>query len=260
MSEIINKDPMALGKIIDKSVKFIFNNIVWITVVGFGISLLELSLDHLRVSLEQWKPNAGESIPFEILQYGPILILIYMILNHLLKGTVTLLFGEEFLGRNMSFYQGFQKSIKKLIPLILLQLAVAIVIGLGSILFIIPGIIAMCATACAIPAMMLEDLGPMKAFDRSWDLTKNNRFRIFALSCLLMLIMFLLHRIPSWVTIVIPMDPIYKVVFSAIILAPFKALWAAINTLLFLDLRIRKEAIDLEKETNTISLVVEKAT
>lgn len=248
MSELTNNDPMPLGKIIDESANFIFKNILWITFIGFIISLL-------RLSFEWWMPSTELSSLFGILKHTLTFNLIDMILPPFLAGTVTILLGEQLLGRNIPWYQGVQKSIKKWIPLVLLQLLVDIVAGVGTILLIIPGIIAMCATACVIPAMMLEDLGPMKAFERSWNLTKNNRFRIFGYSCLVaMLTIVFVGGIPLVVTMGIPMDPIYKVGLSTIILAPLQALWPAMATLLFFDLRTRKEAMDLEEETNTSSV------
>lgn len=244
---------MSLRKIIDKSVNFILKNILWITLLGSIISLPGIFLE-LRA------PSAEPSNSFVTLKYALILRLISLILTPLLAGTVTILLGEQFLGRSLPWYRGFQKSLKRWIPFILLQLVVGAVVGLGSILLIIPGIIAMCATTCAIPAMMLEDLDPMKAFHRSWDLTKNHRLRIFRFSCLPVLATALASGILLAITTSIPMDPLYKDVLSVIIHAPFQALWPAIATLLFFDLRIRKEAMDLEEEANTISVAAVKVT
>jgi len=251
MSELINKDPMTVGKILDKSVNFIFRNILWITLIGFLISLPELSFN-------EWMPDANPEDTFVLLKYKLILRVIRMVITPFLAGTVTILLGEHFCGRKIAWYQGFGKSIKKWIPLVLLQLVIGIVVGLGSILLLIPGLIAMCATACAIPAMMLEDLRPMKAFDRSWGLTKKNRLRIFGYLFINMVTVAIASSvIPLAVTMGVALDPIYKVGLSALIFAPFQALWPAIATLLFYDLRIRKEAMDLEEETNTISVETE---
>lgn len=253
MSELINKDPMTVGKILDKAVNFIFRNILWIALIGFLILLPGLLWN-------QWMSSEDSNNQFARLarlKYNLILQLISWVLSPLLAGTVTILLGEHFCGRKIPWYQGFGKSIKKWFPLVLLLLVVGTLVVLGSFLFIIPGIMVMCATACAIPAMMLEDLSPIKAFKRSCGLTKNSRFRIFGyfIFCLIPPIV---GGIAALILETMPMDPLYKVGITALVLAPTQALWPAISTLLFYDLRIRKEAMDLEEEANMISVATEE--
>ncbi len=230
MTELINKATKSSGVILDKSINFIFKNILWIAFIGFTISIPELYL-------EQWALSKEIGTSVGILKYKIIFRLISIILAPVLTVTVTILIGEQFFGRNMSWHQGFRKSFKKWIPILFLQLGIGIAVGLGSILLVVPGIIVMCATACAIPAMVLENLGPIKAFSRSWHLTKNNRFRIFGFSCLSVLTMTFAGGIPLALTMGIHMATISKVMLSAIIIAPFQALWPAIATFLFLEFR-----------------------
>lgn len=241
MSELIQKIPLSLWTMIRQSLDFVFKNIFWITLIGLMISLPELFL-------KWWTPPTEPAIP----SWGMLLssFLISTILSPFLLGTITTVFGEQLFGRHLSWNQGLQKSIKKFIPLVLLLLLLNLVIGLGFILLIIPGIIAMCATTCAIPAMMLENLGPIEALKRSWSLTKNNRFQIFALLCLATLTMIFISGIPLGIIMMgISMDnPLYDVL-STIILTPVQALFPAIATLLFFNLRMNKEAI----QTNIVS-------
>ena len=247
MSELIDKSPMNIGKILDKSINFIFKNILWITLIGFIMSFLPLSF-------EMWISTA-ESMNQSVVSILNIIVgLLITSVGILFAGMVTILLGEHFCGRKITWYQGFKKSIKKWIHLILLNIVITIAIMLGFILLIIPGIIVMCATICAIPAMMLEDLRPIKAFRRSWDLTKKNRFRILGYVILYCVVLIIINLIPALITMTVPIDPIYQIGISALILPPFYVLSSAIATLLFFDLRIRKEAMDLEEEANLITV------
>jgi len=140
--------------------------------------------------------------------------------------------------------------MKKLIPLILLNLAIGLMVFFGFFLLVIPGIIIAFATTCAIPAMMLEDLGPMEAWKRSWKLTKKNRFRIFGLFCLSFLTIILVVISAMPISAVVGSNPfaLYMVGVPLMmhLLLFFQVLGPAITTFLFFDLRIRKELVTVE--------------
>lgn len=60
--------------------------------------------------------------------------------------------------------------------------------GLGSLLFIIPGIIFLCAWYITLPICVIEGLGPLKSLSRSWSLTKGYRLVVFALMAVFLLV------------------------------------------------------------------------
>jgi hypothetical protein len=55
----------------------------------------------------------------------------------------------------------------------------------GAMLFIIPGALLFCMCSVAIPACLAERLGPIKSLSRSALLTRGNRWRVFAILCVL---------------------------------------------------------------------------
>ena len=130
--------------------------------------------------------------------------------------------------------------------------------GAGMMLFFIPGILLLCRTAVAVPAVTLEDTGVGGAISRSFQLTKGSTLQIFAVYLLIFFLMFLsvfifqfpflvaegspfkphalslgmqiLQGVASWVSGVI-VWPIGTIAFS----------------LIYYNQRVRKEAFDLEK-------------
>lgn len=108
----------------------------------------------------------------------------------------------------------------------------------------------------AVPALLAERVGPIKALDRSWVLTRGHWWRLFG--CLL-LIYFLTSVISGAlgafafpVAFVVPFVP--PVVRGAIILTVETAAAAVVQpalylciTLLYFDLRIRREDFDLDQ-------------
>jgi hypothetical protein len=74
-----------------------------------------------------------------------------------------------------------------LISLILLQIVLGILIGIGLILLIIPGIILALMWCVSIPSMVVEKLGVFDSMSRSSDLTRHNRMRILGVGLLIIL-------------------------------------------------------------------------
>jgi hypothetical protein len=56
---------------------------------------------------------------------------------------------------------------------------------LGLALFVVPGLVVLCASAVAGPVCVVEGLGPIRGLARSALLTRGNRWRVFGLLLLL---------------------------------------------------------------------------
>jgi len=80
MTELINNEPMTIGKIISKSFKFIFKNILWITVFGFLIGLARLIAENSMSSIQ---PDDYLSL----VKYGLFLFAALITITPLLVGT-----------------------------------------------------------------------------------------------------------------------------------------------------------------------------
>lgn len=108
----------------------------------------------------------------------------------------------------------------------------------------------------AIPALLAEDVGPVMALDRSWTLTRNHWWRLFGILLLIYLLTYVISgalgvfSLP--VAVAVPFIP--PVVRGAIILTVGTVAGAVVQpalylcvTLLYFDLRIRREHYDLDQ-------------
>jgi len=75
----------------------------------------------------------------------------------------------------------------QLVGIIVLQIVVGILVLIGTIFFIIPGVILALMWCVAIPAKVVEDLGVFDSMTRSSDLTRHNRTRILGIGLLIFL-------------------------------------------------------------------------
>jgi hypothetical protein len=108
----------------------------------------------------------------------------------------------------------------------------------------------------AIPALLAEDVGPIRALDRSWTLTRNHWWRLFGILVLIYLLTSVISgalgvfSLP--VAVAVPFIPPF--VRGAIILTIETVASAVVQpalflcvTLLYFDLRIRHEHYDLDQ-------------
>lgn len=78
-------------------------------------------------------------------------------------------------------FDGFRK---KYLNIVLANLIMFALIGLGFIMLIIPGIIIACRLVFVPYLVMDKDLDPMQAVERSWQLTKGHGWKVFWMAIL----------------------------------------------------------------------------
>ena len=138
----------------------------------------------------------------------------------------------------------------------LLWLGVLYVLGvmLGTLLLILPGIWLYVAWAFALPVLLVEGLRGAKALRRSFDLVKGRWWRTFGVIVVGFILAGIIGALVQGVfligIVVGPDNDVLVLVLSAIagvvglaVSTPFQA---ALLTVVYFDLRVRKEGFDLE--------------
>ena len=97
----------------------------------------------------------------------------------------------------------------------------------------------------------IEPVGPMHAVRRSWWLSQGHRWRILGLQILLVVLQAVLSTLISFIFVAAFIsDAVVRVVLQNIVNVVATVLWAPIEwgtfTILYFDLRVRKEALDLQ--------------
>lgn len=159
--------------------------------------------------------------------------------------------GDAYVGQTPSVDGSYRLALSKLRSVLLVEILVGLAVLGAGILFIIPGIIVFVRLLAAPSAVVLEDVRGRKALSRSWRLTKGHAWRLFwtwLLAFILTAIVSGLLTAPvaylassmscstGWVVRAIAQIAV------AVLVQPFAA---AIPVLLYLDLRVRKEGLDL---------------
>ena len=134
----------------------------------------------------------------------------------------------------------YRYGFKRFGSVLLVSLLVGIVVVVGLILLIIPGIILGTFLAVTVPALVIENRRGTDAMSRSWNLVSGNFWHVLGV----MIVAFLITGVVGGILGAIGGDNWFlRWIFNAIaqiITAPFIAL---VVVLLYIDLRARKEAL-----------------
>ncbi|MEP6693818.1 MAG: hypothetical protein ABJB39_04180 [Chloroflexota bacterium] len=139
--------------------------------------------------------------------------------------------------------------------LVLFFLIVIVNNGLVATLAILGGLVATVfafASWLVAPVVAaLEPVGPIHAVRRSWWLSNGHRWRILGLQILLAVLQAVLSTLISFIFIAAFIsDSVVRIVLQNIVNVVATVLWAPVEwgtfTILYFDLRVRKEALDLQ--------------
>ncbi|MGH3518134.1 MAG: hypothetical protein ACRDQ7_12105 [Haloechinothrix sp.] len=96
-------------------------------------------------------------------------------------GIATVVVGRAVIGESASFAEAWSELRPRLVPLLGLTLLVAVLVAVGTMLFIVPGIWLMVLLSLAAPALILERTTIGTALIRSKDLVRNAWWHIFGI-------------------------------------------------------------------------------
>jgi len=142
--------------------------------------------------------------------------------------------------------ESLQKGLRRLGPVV----GTAICAGLGTmfgfILLIVPGLILLTMWYVALPACVLENVGPFEALSRSAFLTKGNRWKVFGIAVVIgilaMIASFVLTAVLGfaigWIGIIVASY------LSDVLIYSFGSVVVAV---VYHDLRVAKEGVDVER-------------
>lgn len=178
-------------------------------------------------------------------------LLLAVVLGALGVAASTFIVSDAYLGREVSATVALGRALALLGRLVAISLLSSVLIGFGFLLLIIPGLLLLAGLVLSTVVGVLETPeGPISAMGRSWELTRGYRGKVL----LAVFVAFLLLLVPSIALggaaglLGDPEGAISLVVLVAesvlqVFVYPFVYV---VLTVLYYDLRIRKEGFDLE--------------
>jgi hypothetical protein len=112
-----------------------------------------------------------------------------------------------------------------ILPLIAFGILFGIGVGLGLILVIVPGLILLTFWSVGAPAIVIEGIGPIEAFGRSWRLVRGDAWSVFAALLVVLLIVIVIGVVIGVIaTPISNAATVVGIVISSVITAPIFSL------------------------------------
>ncbi|SHF84303.1 hypothetical protein SAMN05443575_1048 [Jatrophihabitans endophyticus] len=181
-----------------------------------------------------------------------------------LTGLLAPLYTEHVLGRRIGAHEAMRRVGRSALPLAGLVLVVAVVLEVGTVALAVGGVWLWGVWALGAPALVIERRGPLRALGRSFDLVRGGFWRVWGVRALRWVVTtvlgaFLTLPFTALAAVVGDANPFdadggignvgaYVTVaalggvVSQLLLGPVAA---AVDTLLYLDARMRREGLDI---------------
>ena len=189
---------------------------------------------------------------------GTVLMLASMAFFSCSMGAAAVAVSEIYSSKKPAIWTSLRVALGKAWKLLAVALLTLLIALGGLILLIIPGIYLGCRLSVAIAAALIDDVGPGDAIRRSFFLTKGFAGRVFLIMLLVVVVSYAavgMSQVPFFILIavaaknhalVVALTVVMEIVniTVSIAIAPISSIALA---LYYFDLRIRKEAFDLQK-------------
>lgn len=173
-------------------------------------------------------------------------ILVAMIVTGLLQ----YLSFQSIRGQEASIGPALQQVLRRLVPLVLVSLVFGILVWLGMILLIVPGILIGLALCVSVPVCLIEDQGVFASLARSSALTKGYRGSIFLVGLLYLavaIVATIAIGIISYVLTLAVQSAIAAQILNFILSAALTALLGPIIAVIYYYLRMLKDGVDINQ-------------
>lgn len=260
--------PRRVGEILDAAIKLYAGNArvlmgaVAVVVVPlqliYGIVLLSAYGNAHEVATVFSGVGSAPPTPAEArarLGAQAIGFVITLVANSLILAACVKALSDSYLGQRPGARDSLRFGLRR-VPVLMVQMILRYILyALFFVALIIPGIWLYGALAVSVPALVIERAGPVASLNRSRRLVRGSWWRTAAVILVAMVIMgfgqalisgiligaALASSSPSLLFAVAIM--VLAAIVSSILLQPFVA---AVATVLYYDLRIRREGYDLE--------------
>ena len=152
---------------------------------------------------------------------------------------------EDMRGRPVDLLGSSSHVRRRILPAIGTAFLMTLLGGLALLLLIVPGLILMAMWFVAIPACVVEQTGPWKSLSRSAALTKGNRWKVFGMMVLLIILSAIGGALVGAFAAAAgaTLGGLLALIWIALV-APFSAILVVVT---YHDLRVAKEGVDTDQ-------------
>jgi hypothetical protein len=233
-----------VGRILSRSFEVLFRDFfkfALVALVGIPYALLTLVGGSTAYVGPQARFGAG------VIVGGGLVFFVLFIFLYTLSMAATL-YGafQDMRRRPFHLSEAFGRGLARFFPLFGLGVCWFVAIMFGLILLIVPGIMMMVAFYVAMPACVMEGLGPLQSMTRSAALTKGHRWKVFGIVCLIGLLNGIIGQVILGVFTLAGGALAGSILYLAwtLVVTAFNSIAIAV---MYHDLRVLKDGIDIDQ-------------
>lgn len=251
--------PLSLGELVDQAFQFYRKHfLLFIGIAAIPQACLLVFQIALQLAGRAIRPTTSAALSgFVVLMIFLVGLVLLLIASAVSQAATASAVSELYLGRTTTVgatYDRIRGSLGRMTGIVF---GLGLLIGIGFLCLIIPGIYLALIWSLAIPAAVIEDLGFAESRDRSKLLTEGARGRMFVIWLLVLAVTYtviLVVQLPVGVIGVLMLGPRAVGSLSFIIAARISSAIASILvgplgmiafTIAYFDQRVRKEAFDI---------------
>ena len=259
--------PLGVGEILDAAIKAYSKNartlITIAAIVGIPFELLNGIIQLSTVSSADQvgsfgvSPSGGMDASISNAQLAGFVLtgLVGFLVTLVVTAATVKAVGDAYLGGTPSVGDSLRFALRRTRSLIWLYVVEGIALTFAFVLLVLPAVWLGVAWALATPALLIEDVRGAKALRRSFRLVRGRWWPVFGVQLMAILIVGVASLVVSGILTAIPLAidgssiplrVIASTVSSAFAVALVQPVEGAITTILYFDLRVRKEGLDVE--------------
>jgi hypothetical protein len=265
--------PLGVGEILDVGIKIYLRN--WLTlfkIVVFVVLPAQILVNIIEISAlpSNVTLSSGNAGPFggTFTQYGPIsshdrTVLLIGFISAFVIQFVAARFAQAgcfraiadaYLGEEVGWRSSLGFALRRLPAIVWLTILAFILVFLGTLLLIIPGIYLYVSFTVAVPVLLVEGAGPWRALRRSRQLVQGRWWGTLGVAVVGSLLVSVVSLAVSGLLVGVAFANPARNTVTGFVLNTLAATLgsmiatpaaAAFVTVLYIDLRVRKEGFDL---------------
>jgi hypothetical protein len=168
-------------------------------------------------------------------------LIIYVILG----GAIAIIARDVYLERTLDVAAAYKIVAARFVSLLVASLTVMVMLTIGLLLLFFPVLYPLSKFFCVRQAVVLEGLGPLRALRRSSALSAGVKWHIIG-TLLLGGVLTIVISIGAGLAVGLVQSNIVQRVVETLVGVCVRPFFSIVETLLYYDVRIRKEAFDIE--------------
>lgn len=221
-----------------------------------GTELLDAAFQLLRENFKLFFLVAlGAFVPIMIIEVAVAVdptglatvlnMLVSLVFEPLATAAIIVVASERYMGRDVTPGEALGRVWARIGTVVATALIFNFVVGFGLLLLVVPGLYLATRFFAMMPAVVIEGYNSSTSQDRSAQLTKGSRMRILGLFVVSYLL-FIILLVMAMGAAAALFGEVAGVVVARVLMAGIYPFIGIVTTLLYYDLRIRNEGLDLD--------------